>query len=309
MPRTVEFTIPAGKVDGLIPHIREIDGLVGLQVQRGASLHPAGDVVTIQITNQSLHELARLLDSREIGREHGTVVTSEPVSVVSSSLASVIARDTSDATWEEMDAVIARESNMGPNGLLLMFGSGLLATTGIMTNALHIVLAGMLIAPGFEPITRIALGFVSRSEGWKRGIVDTAKAYAMMVAGAALMMLVLLSMDKPSLVGEPTYLGQGELFSYWSQISADSLIISAIGGVMGALLVATKRAVLTGGVMIALALVPAASLAGMSLVVGEWEVFARAAGRWLLEVALVIAGSAAVLFWKQKRVQRRRAAF
>lgn len=63
----------------------------------------------------------------------------------------------------------------------------------------------------------------------------------------------------------------------------------------------------TSGVMIALALIPTAALAAMAIVAGDWPLAGKAALRWIIEVAVVIAFSAIVLGWQRYYVQRRRA--
>ncbi|MBM3492617.1 MAG: hypothetical protein FJX68_19690 [Alphaproteobacteria bacterium] len=48
-----------------------------------------------------------------------------------------------------MELVIGKNSNMTGNALLVMLAAGVLAAIGIATNALHIVIGAMLIAPGY----------------------------------------------------------------------------------------------------------------------------------------------------------------
>jgi uncharacterized membrane protein len=71
------------------------------------------------------------------------------------------------------------------------------------------------------------------------------------------------------------------------------------------LLIASRRAVLTAGVMIALALVPAATIASLGVVAGQLDVAGKGLLRWAIEVALVAATSALVFLWKRSSVQRR----
>lgn len=95
--------------------------------------------------------------------------------------------------------------------------------------------------------------------------------------------------------------------SFWSTFSAPGLLASLVVGAAGALLVAAGRAVLTAGVMIALALVPAAALAGLALAAGETELFRLGLLRWTTEVVLVLLASTPVFVWKRFAVLRRKA--
>lgn len=82
-------------------------------------------------------------------------------------------------------------------------------------------------------------------------------------------------------------------------------MVTSLAGAAGALLIDTNRAILTAGVMVALALVPGAAIAALAVVSGGLEVAASGALRWAVEVSLVLLTSLLVLFWKRSRVQRR----
>lgn len=306
MPRRVEITVPADETEALAGRIAAMRGLIGLRVQVGVSREPAGDLITVEITDRGLPELTGILSERGAGRSSSTSFsTSEPISIVSASSADAIVHDTSDATWEEMEAVIAKNSNANRSTLLVMAISGVLATIGIATNALHIVVGGMLIAPGFQPIVRIALGIVGKSGAWRRGLAHTIQGYLALAAGAAGTALFLQAIGKSPTGSEASYLPAGVLISYWTTISVTSVVVTFVAGVAGALLIATNRAILTAGVMVALALVPGAAIAALAIVSGELDLAASGALRWLTEAGLVLLSSMLVLFWKRARVHRR----
>jgi uncharacterized membrane protein len=205
-----------------------------------------------------------------------------------------------------METVIAKESNMTVNALIVMAISGVLAAIGLSTNALHLVIAAMVIAPGFEPISRIALGAVSGSRAWQRGLSHTIQGYATLFIGAAATTLVLRALGKAPLEGEASYLSEGVLISYWTSITVSSLIVTAAASIAGAVLIVANRSVLTAGVMIALALVPAATITSMALVMGDLGLSGQGLLRWVIEVGFVAIFSLLVFAWKHARVQRRK---
>lgn len=306
MPRRVEIAVASDRTEALVERISALDGLIGLRVQPGVSRRPPGDVVTLDITNRGLPELVRLLSKHGVGSSaDGSFSTSEPISVVSSSSAAEIVHDVSEATWEEMEVVIAKNSNMTRTAVLVMAISGAVATIGIATNALHVVIGAMLIAPGFQPIVRVALGIAGGGGAWRRGIVHTLQGYLALAAGAAATALLFPTLGKSPIGGEASYLPAGVLVSYWTTLTVPSLVVTTVAGAAGALLIATNRAILTAGVMVALALVPGAAIAAMALVAGEPGVAASGALRWAVEVVLVLLTALLVLLWKKSRVQRR----
>ena len=115
----------------------------------------------------------------------------------------------------------------------------------------------------------------------------------------------LLATGRSLPAAEASYLEPDTLASYWTTLSTPGLLVSAAAALAGAILVANNRSILTAGVMVALALVPTATLAGMGIVGGDFVVALTAAGRWLLDVMLVLLVSAAVFAWKERTVQRR----
>lgn len=305
MPRIVQFTVPAHDTDAFVEHIQQIE-IISLRIQRGISIQPPGDVVTIEAVNRVLPEIMRLCARHGIGSREGTsIVTSEPKSVVSAPHARPITHDLSESPWEEIESELAKESNATANALVVMAAAGAIAVLGIATDALHLVVGAMIIAPGFEPISRVAHGFASRSRTWRHGLLDTGRAYAALLAGAAAASLILQGLDRNPLSGSASYLPQSALLSYWLTISIPSLLVAAVAGVAGALLIATNRSVLTAGVMVALSLVPSAAMVGMGLAGGNMAVAGTAFLRWTIEVGLVFSLSLVVFVWKYARVHRR----
>lgn len=306
MPRTIRITVQKDVTDTIISELRQFDGLVGLSVQRGNSVQPFGDVITADVVNKDLNPIMHMLDKYQIGQREGTsILTSEPTSLISSSFDGALTRDTNEAIWEEMETTAGNESNMTLNMLIMMLLSGVITAIGILTNAIHVVVGAMVIAPGFIPITRMALGIITKSKAFQRGVLDTVKGYLALMVGAAATMLVYKFLDNTPLKGTASYLETGELVNYWTTITASSIAASAAAAIAGGLLIATKRSVLTGGVMIALALIPAACLSSMALVAGEYHLSQQAFLRWLIDLGLVLLLSYSVLAWKRKQIHKR----
>lgn len=307
MARIVSITVPPELADELIPEFDGVGQVAGIQRQRGASVAPPGDVLSVLVPNRSLHPLLLLLDRFEVGKRPGTSYTlSEPMALVERDTVPTLLRESTEAPWEEVEQLLARESNMTVNGLLLMAVAGALAAMGISTGALHIVIAAMVIAPGYEPLTRLALGLVAGGSAVRRGLEDTLKAYGSLLLGATFATLVLPALGVTPLVGPDKYLSSESLVSYWTSLEPGSLLLSLIAAAAGAILVSINQTVLTAGVMIGLALIPAAALAGTALVSGAPSLAGQALLRWALDVLLVLLASLAVLGWKHHTIQKGR---
>jgi hypothetical protein len=306
MARSIRITLSPSMTQGLIAELRKVPGLVGMALQPGAALSPPGDVLIVDSTTRALPGVMRVLEDKGVLRDPAsTVTTSEPESTVSASAKNLLVTDSSDASLEEMEYMIARESNMTVNGMLLMMFAGVIATIGLLSGAVHLVIGAMVIAPGFEPLSRVGLGIVGRSAAWRRGLVHTFKGYAVLIAASALTALLYRLLATPP---SSPYQMPDALVPYWSTVQPSSLVVSLIAGTGGALLIATHRSVLTAGTMIGLGLIPAAALVGIGAVALDASLVARGLLRLSLEMALVVMTAVVVFGWKRARLHRRRLA-
>ena len=299
MARILSVTTSSGQTNTLLQDLKKVEGLLELQVFTGASVKPPGDVVKFSVPNSSLHEVMRMLDGYKLGQENGlSLSSSEPASYIPAGSSYPLERDINEGSWEEMEMTISNDSNTSINTLLIMIVSGSLATIGVAMNSLHIVIGGMLVAPGFMPITRVALGLVSRHKAWYYGSRDFLKGYLTLFLGATLTALLLKAMGYNLLPGSSSYyVPDQKLIYYWSTITMPSLLASAVASIAGALLVSTRKSVFTSGVMIGLALVPTMAIVGMGIIEGNYELAGRAFIRFALDVGLVLIFSFAVFLW------------
>lgn len=300
MARIISVTSPSEKTSTIVKDLKRVEGRFDLQVFIGVSVEPPGDVIKMTIPNTCLSEVMRILDGHNLGKSGGiSLSSSEPASYVPTKSAYGLERDNNEASWEEMEMIVSNDSNTSVNTLFIMFLAGMLAAIGIATNSLHIVIGGMLVAPGFMPITRVALGFVGRNKGWYYGVFDFLKGYLVMIIAAALTAILLKVLGYEPLAGQASYfeLTNKALTGYWTTVTTTSVLASAAASAAGALLVATKKSVYTSGVMIGLALVPTATIVGMGIVTGEYTLAQKAFIRFLLDVGLVFIFSLAVFMW------------
>ncbi len=306
MPRTIRIVSPADETEALISDMRGVAGLVSIQVSRGASLQPAGDVILVDSNDTGLVALMHVLDGRVRRRPEVIVTTAVPAAMLTRPQALALRRGPTEQTWEEMDLLIQQDSGMTPNALAVMAISGFLAAIGLAVGALHLVIAGMLIAPAFEPISRVSLGIVTRSRAWRAGIRDTISGYVALAAGAALAAGCMLALGTPLLGGKYWYDRSSALVAYWTSFDPTVVLSIAAAGIGGAVLIVARRSTLTGGAVVALGLVPTASLIPLAFAAGDVGLVARAAARWSIEAGIVVVASLFVFGWKRARVQPRR---
>jgi hypothetical protein len=303
--RTIELTMPATSTDRFLAEVGPLEP-IAVRLQRGGSLRPPGDVVTLEVRNERLGEVMRIADRYGLGQdENVSMSTSVPLSVVTPAFAR-LTREMGATTWEELELSIGEDSTMTGDRTLVMFIAGLIAGLGITSGTLHVVIGAMVIAPGFQPFARFVLGVINRSGAWYGGLTDVLRAYGALLAGSTLAAVLTLLLGVDALdAGDEIYLAAADLVSFWSSTSWSGIVVGLAAGICGGLLVSLNRTVLTAGVMVALALVPTAALVPMALVAGDVTLAGQAALRFLIEVGLVLVGTTLVFSFKRRRDARR----
>lgn len=307
MARTLNISLPASRTASFVDDLRRHPGVIGITVQPGSSIVPPGDVVTVQISTREYFSLMQLLDRHQIGRGAGTSVSAtKPEWIASPEAAPVVGSDPSIAVWEEMEAMLAKESHFNGTTAGLMFVGGFCAAAGIASGSVHVVAGAMAIAPGFEPFVRVAMGAVAGSDAWRRGAAAIVAGYACLLLGA-FTSAVLLKLSGVSLLGGTEgYQSTQGLVHYWTTISFPAVAVSAVAAYAGTLLLFSHRSVLTAGVMLALALVPSASLVPLALVGSDPGRAAMALVRWTIDAGLVFVIALGTMGWRRRYHDRRR---
>ncbi len=307
MSRSVSITVKKETTDEILRELSKVPGITGIQVQRGISLNPPGDVIVVQTPNRYQSELMRFVAGKGIGKSPGSsIIINEPKALISPDSQSVITNDVSIVSWEEMDIVLAKESNMTLNGVLLMAIAGIMATAGIVSNTLHFVIAAMLIAPGFEPIARIGLGLACSSQGWKRGVIHSAIGYLALLTGAALVSVALRLVGSFPVLPSSGYEPVGSLVQFWTNSTFSGIVVSVVAAIGGALLIESDRSVLTSGTMIGLSLIPSAAMISVGLVSLDFSLALQALVRFAIDFGIVLLAAFAVFLWKRKMTHKRK---
>lgn len=301
MPRAIQLTVPPQATEDVLVELRSLQPL-SVQLYRGVSQQPPGDLIAVTVTNTQLSNVMQVADRHGLGQEGGVAMTtSVPLSVVSDSFAAV-ASEGGATTWEEVEQILGEESTMSADKVLTMLLAGIIAGVGIISGSVHIVVGAMVIAPGFHPFARVMLGIVTGTrQTWRGGIRDVLRGYAALLAGAALAALLGAALGESALqAGGFSYLGSDLLVRYWTTTSWSGVAVGAAASLAGGLLLSINRTVLTAGVMVALALVPSASLVSAALVAGDLGLSGRALFRFSVDVMLVLAGCALVFLVKRR---------
>jgi hypothetical protein len=303
--RSFTISVPATATDELVPALERLDQVVSLSVERGASVKPPGDVITVHSLNSEAGDVLRAADE---AHAHGevSIATADVASLVDREHAEAIVKDTDEALWEEVEAGVRHQSRPTHNYLLLMAAGGAVAATGFFstppTQTIAFVSASVM-APGFEPLAKVPLAIVMRrSTMLVRGLRSALAGYVLIVAAAAITYLVLEATGAATL---KNFLGNKEVDKLANPSSLD-VLVSSCAAVAGVTMVASRRFALLAGPLIALALIPSAAMAGVSIAAGQADLMAQALERLGLDIALIFVFGLLVAGLKQLLVHRRK---
>ena len=300
MSRTVQVSLPSHQLEKVLPKIQNLEGLISLRIQKNGSTKPPGDVLSFEIINTELSKFLKIMEEQDLlVNENVSITTSKLDSIIAPSFSDEILSEPHETSWEEALKGLLHDSNMTLNSSCIMFIAGIVAAIGISMNSLHVVIGAMLIAPGFEPISRFAMGVVANHKDWKNGASDTFKAYLLLIMGSILGALIIKLFGKEIFPGSATYLPAGALVDYWSSITLVSITTSILASIAGGLIIMSNKSLLTAGVMVALALIPTGSLIGMGIVAWEFEIIENGFLRLAIEILIVTVFSGLVFIWKK----------
>jgi hypothetical protein len=303
--RTIEMTVPLAATATALKQLEELEHVVGLSVERGASIKPPGDVLTIHTLNRGADDVLKIADH---ARRHGTVsvVTSEVASIIDPEHEHEISNDVDEGIWEEMEIGLRHQGRITPNYLALMALGGGIGAIGLVSEPVPqaiALVAASVIAPGFEPIAKIALGIVlHHKDVLQRGLTSMLSGYLVLMLAAAATFLLL---RQAGAVTVEEFVQNPEVKRMADPMLKDTLQ-SAFAAAAGLIMIAAYRRSVIAGPLMALILIPAAAMAGIALAVGQPGLSLEGLARFGLDVLLIVVVGSLVLFVKQATIHRHR---
>jgi short-subunit dehydrogenase/uncharacterized membrane protein len=277
------------RTDDVLAKLEELDGIIGIVVDRGASVRPPGDCLRLSMTNRGARGLA-VAFADPVAWGISSFSSNEPLTLVAPAAADALDNESTEPSWTDVAGLLREESNPELNILALMFLAGGIAAVGLATDAIHLVIGAMIVTPGFEPFLRIPFSLIAgRLRTLKQAFVGLAAGFFLMALGGGLTFHILDSLQTVGpLSGRP-------LVQYWSTNTAAGVTVAVAGGLAGAFTVTAGRPVFTAGVMIAVALVPSMTVTGVAVAAGDLSLAGQGLLRWAVEAAVVMATAALVI--------------
>jgi uncharacterized hydrophobic protein (TIGR00271 family) len=308
----MRVTTPAELTEKVLAVFSDDPAVSNLSVLRGASLHPAGDLVLADVAREAANEIVDQLDALGLPR-CGTIHV-EPVTTWVSQAGLDAERHTpgssADAVvWADVTQRAYEESELNWTYLAFMTLATLLASIAIVVDSQILVIGAMVLGPEFIAIAALGLALVRR-----RGSLFAAAARTLTVGfGVAIAVTTLLALGGRALgwvvSGDVTGPRPGTDFIY----SPDkwSFIVALIAAAAGVLSLTSAKVGGLSGVFISVTTVPAAGNVALGIAFGATgEIWGSAVQLMLNIGGMVLAGWATLalqqLVWKRMARHRRR---
>ncbi|MHA7268342.1 DUF389 domain-containing protein [Arthrobacter sp. HLT1-20] len=308
MALQIRIVIPAGLSDRVVDLVTNHAGVSEVSRLQGASLVPAGDVITVQAVRECVEELLEKLHAINI-EGIGSVTITTPELVISKRLEdadSAVPGEEADAIiWDEVEKDTSEESKLTWSYLAFMIIAVQLAGIGIVTDSTIAIVGAMVLGPEFGALAGLALALVDRR--WKlarRAALALVVGFplAMAVTALAAAVSVPLGLFDPAEVMAGSSSTEFIYHPGWY-----SFIVAVLAGAAGMLSLIGRKSTMLVGVFISVTTVPAAGYVAVALVLGQPDRAAGSALQLLLNIAGIIVSAAAVLLI-YRLIRRRRPA-
>jgi hypothetical protein len=305
MHRTFEASIPPEHTDQLVQQLLTNKHVMGVSLQRGVSILPPGDALTIHVLNRGADDVLSLIARRCTGTSY-SIITAEQASMIDPTHDEQVENDYDEAIWEEMESGLRHNGRITANYLILMAIGGAIGAVGLVSDpapqAVAFV-AAAVIAPGYDPLAKMALGLtLGKPNLLKKGVESTGLGYVLLIV-VAMLSFWLLRLTGAATVADFT--GNPEV-EHLSHPTARELLLSVCGALAGGVITASYREHFIAGPLMALAFIHAAAMIGVGIAAGEWAYALEGLERFALDALLIVGGCLLVFAIKQRFVHRRK---
>ncbi|GAB3334877.1 hypothetical protein GCM10027299_43420 [Larkinella ripae] len=304
MQRTFTISLTPAYTDSLIQQLQSLDEVITLTLHRGGSVKPPGDVLTVHVLNTGADEVLRRVEHVcPIG--HYAIATAELASLIDPKHHERIRLDVDEAIWEEMETGLRYQGRLTGNFLSLMALGGGISAVGLVSEPGPQTLAfvaASIVAPGFEPLVKVPLGLILKNyQAALFGLRSSLIGYGFVGLGAVLTFLILQGLG---VTNADEFLKNPEMEAI-ANPTGKNITVSLGGTLAGCIIVAAYRRSVIAGALIAMVVITAMAMVGVSLACGRLDLAWSGLQRVGIDVGLIFLAGILVFEAKQWLMRRR----
>ena len=288
----LRISVPTELTDSVVESLSAEPTVSSLALMKGASIKPAGDVVTADITREHANGVLGRLRDLGVARD-GTLHVDPVPTWLSQAALDAEARAPGSAAdavvWPEVGARAYSESELNGTYLVFMIMATLIAGIAIVLDSQILIIGAMVLGPEFGPIAALGLALVLR----RRALLGLAARTLVIgfVAGIAVTALAALAARALGWIDRTTIVAARPATAFIYHPDQWSFIVAVLAAVAGVLSLTSGRLGGLSGVFISVTTIPAAGNIALGLAL--WapdEILGSAAQLGINLVAMTVAG-------------------
>jgi uncharacterized hydrophobic protein (TIGR00271 family) len=284
----VTVVAPPPSAPAVLEYLLGCEFVINVVHLPGVAQKPVGDLIACDVATEEGSTVLQHL--RSLGLETRGTISAEPLEVSVSDAARKAEEQTNGSpadavVWEAVAARTSEAADLSLTFLIFMVLATLIATVGILTDSVVLIIGAMVVGPEFGPVAGICVGVVQRRFDLAgRSLLALAVGLPLGIATAYGMTLLLILLG----IAPASFSSPHPQTLFISRPDAYSALIALLAGVAGMVSLTTAKSGALIGVLISVTTVPAAAAIAVSAAYRESDDLQGAALQLGINVAMLL---------------------
>ncbi len=303
----LRIVVPSHQSGHALELLENTPSICNLIFLEGAAKRPEGDVILCDVAREDASVVISDLRELEIDQEGSIAIEDIDSQISAAALRAEKAAKglPSDAViWEEVESRTSENTELSTSFLAFMVLSMLIATVGILTDQIILIIGAMVVGPEFGPIAGLSVAVVQkRPDVARRSLIALAVGFPV---GILFVFLGTLLLDALGLIPSD-FTQEGHPFTdFISNPNQFSFIVAYLAGLAGVLSLTSAKSGALVGVLISVTTIPAAANIGVAAALGDGDEWVGAMEQLALNLAAIFLACMGTLYLQRRVYMRRR---
>ncbi len=303
----LRIVAPEAEAQQALALFENTDSVYNVIVLENVARKPAGHAILCDVAREDASVV--ISDLKELGIHRcGSIAIEDidsQISDVAIAAEKAAAGLPSDAVvWEEVEARTSENVELSGSFLAFMVVATLIASVGILTDQLILIIGAMVVGPEFGPLAGLCVALVhKRADVARRSLTALAVGFPLAILASLAMTLLI---DAASLV--PTDFSQDShpFTDFIASPDEYTVIVAILAGIAGVLSLTSAKSGALVGVLISVTTIPAAANIGVAVALGDGDDGLGAALQLGLNLVAIVLAGVTVLFIQRRLYVRRK---
>jgi uncharacterized hydrophobic protein (TIGR00271 family) len=303
----LRIVVPSRQSSNTLELLEKTPSVCNLVYLEGVARRPDGDVILCDVAREETSVVISDLRELEIDRD-GSISIEDIESQISEGAvrAEKAARGLpSDAViWEEVEARTSENTELSVSFLAFMVLAMLIATVGILTDQIVLIIGAMVVGPEFGPIAGLSVAVVQRRRDVaRRSLIALAIGFPL---GITFAFLATLLFEAVGLIPAGYTQEHHPFIDFIASPDEFSFIVAFLAGLAGVLSLTNAKSGALIGVLISVTTIPAAANIGVAAALGEFDKWVGAMEQLALNLSAIFLACMGTLYLQRRIYIRRR---